>query len=117
MQTSGKLPWEKKPGRESDDERIISINLGLALDDMAVAQDDHFPCIIYMRQGGDPIGKVGVNMRQERKQWFESHNSFEDPICNATCLDVCVAFNNKAYATKSGRETVEKEIVKKVEKI
>jgi len=33
----GDIATGKKPGRESNEERIISINLGLALDDMAVA--------------------------------------------------------------------------------
>jgi ornithine cyclodeaminase/alanine dehydrogenase-like protein (mu-crystallin family) len=30
-----------KPGRERDDERTIAVNLGLALDDMAVAPEIH----------------------------------------------------------------------------
>jgi ornithine cyclodeaminase/alanine dehydrogenase len=33
----GEIAAGKKPGRENDDERTISINLGLALDDMATA--------------------------------------------------------------------------------
>jgi ornithine cyclodeaminase/alanine dehydrogenase len=33
----GELAAGKKPGRQSDDERTMSINLGLALDDMATA--------------------------------------------------------------------------------
>ena len=33
----GEIAAGKKPGRESDQERIISLNLGLALDDMATA--------------------------------------------------------------------------------
>jgi len=33
----GEIAAGKKPGRERDDERTISINLGLALDDMATA--------------------------------------------------------------------------------
>jgi len=33
----GEIIAGKKPGREKDNERIISINLGLALEDMATA--------------------------------------------------------------------------------
>jgi ornithine cyclodeaminase/alanine dehydrogenase-like protein (mu-crystallin family) len=33
----GEIVSGKKPGRESDEERTISINLGLALEDMATA--------------------------------------------------------------------------------
>jgi MoaA/NifB/PqqE/SkfB family radical SAM enzyme len=68
---------------------------GLVLDDMAIAGDYHFPCIIYMREGGNPIGKVGDGMRQERKKWFEKHNSYCDEICKNNCLDVCIDYNNK----------------------
>ena len=68
----------------------------LVLDDMAVAGDPHFPCIIYMRQGGASIGKVGPNMRSERLEWYKRHNSHEDKICRFVCLDVCVNFNDKA---------------------
>lgn len=68
----------------------------LMFDDMAVAGDYHFPCIIYMREYGDPVARVSENMRRERKMWYESHNTFNDPICRQNCLDVCVDYNNKA---------------------
>jgi len=67
----------------------------LAKDDSVVSGNYHFPCVIYMREGGKPIGEVG-NMRPERKSWFELHNSYDDPICKANCLDVCIDYNNKA---------------------
>ncbi len=66
----------------------------LVLDDMAVAGGYHFPCIIYMREGGDPIGRISDNMRQERAKWSEKHDSYLDPICRKNCLDVCIDFNN-----------------------
>lgn len=68
----------------------------LVLDDMAVAGTKHFPCIIYMREGGKPIGEVGPNMRKEREQWCNSHNTHNHPICNQNCLDVCIDYNNVA---------------------
>lgn len=68
---------------------------GLILDDMAVNGGKHFPCIIYMREGGDPIGNVGPNMRAERHDWHVSHDTHCDPICKANCLDVCVDYNNR----------------------
>jgi len=67
----------------------------LAKDDMAVAGRWHFPCIIYLREGGDPIGEVGPDMRRERVEWSERTNRKEDPICSKNCLDVCVAYNNR----------------------
>jgi hypothetical protein len=65
----------------------------LPLDDSAVTGDEHFPCIIWMREGGAPVGKVGPEMRAERARWSESHRPKEHPICRANCLDVCVAHN------------------------
>jgi ornithine cyclodeaminase/alanine dehydrogenase len=46
----GELVAGRKPGRESDDERTLAINLGLALDDMAVAPE------IYRRAVEKGIG-------------------------------------------------------------
>jgi len=69
----------------------------LVLDDMAIAGEYHFPCIIYFREHGDPIGKVGNihKMRQDRLLWALTHNTYADPICSKNCLDVCVDYNNK----------------------
>ena len=67
----------------------------LVLDDSVIAGDFHFPCVIYMREKGNAIGKVSENMRVERKQWFEKHDCFKDKICREMCLDVCRDYNNK----------------------
>lgn len=71
----------------------------LVLDDMAVLNGKHYPCIIYLREQGASIGKMGdmSRVRQERENWANTHNCFEDPICRNNCLDVCVDYNNKAY--------------------
>jgi len=66
----------------------------LVLDDMAVNHGEHYPCIIYMREGGKSIGKVGPGMRAERLAWSLAHRADLDPICSKNCLDVCVAYNN-----------------------
>ena len=70
----------------------------LVLDDMAIAGNWHFPCIIYLREGGNPIGNINSNMRAERNDWYNNHNSEEDPICKRNCLDVCRDYNNKAMS-------------------
>ncbi|MFA6355406.1 MAG: radical SAM protein, partial [Candidatus Paceibacterota bacterium] len=67
----------------------------LMIDDMAVAGNYHFPCIIYMREKGDPVGEVGPNMRYERLKWILKHNTFDDKICRENCLDVCIDHNNR----------------------
>lgn len=68
---------------------------GLVLDDMVVSQNNHYPCIIYMREGGQAIGSTNANMRSERQAWYEKNNTFCDPICRSNCLDVCVDYNNR----------------------
>lgn len=74
----------------------------LVQDDSAVAGDYHFPCIIYLREAGEAIGRVGPNMRGERIEWFKTHNAHSDPICRKNCLDVCIDFNNKCRELRFG---------------
>ena len=88
--------WEGEPIRgirEKDTKKCP-----LVLDDMAIAGKYHFPCIIYFRERGNPIGKIDQSIdkiRDERARWFESHDTCLDAICAHNCLDVCVAYNNK----------------------
>ena len=70
------------------------------LDDMAVLQKYHFPCIIYMREGGNPVGKIGPDMREDRLKWLLTHNVMEDKICRENCLDVCIEHCNKVKKFK-----------------
>jgi len=84
-------------GLKSDD----SHRCNLVLDDMAIAGDYHFPCIIYMREGGNPIGQIGENMRKERSDWAKSHDTHCDTICKKNCLDVCIDYNNKYIKYKT----------------
>jgi ornithine cyclodeaminase/alanine dehydrogenase-like protein (mu-crystallin family) len=48
----GEIAAGKRPGREANEERIISINLGLALDDMATA------IRVYQRAKDLGIGRI-----------------------------------------------------------
>lgn len=72
----------------------------LMLDDMAVAGDQHFPCIIYLREMGKAVGRIGPNMRHERMHFIKNHKPWEDPICKEMCLDVCVEYNRVASEAK-----------------
>ena len=81
----------------------------LVLDDIAVAGGSgelmFFPCVIYLREGGEPIGTVGPDMRREMAEWVDRHNSFTDPICRSNCLDICRAYNNAAKREKEKEES------------
>ena len=72
-----------------------SAKCALMLDDSVIAGDYHFPCVIYMREKGKPIGLVSESMREDRVRWVENHNCYEDEICKNNCLDVCIDYNNK----------------------
>jgi len=74
----------------------------LVQDDVAVAGKWHFPCIIYLREGGEPIGKMRRGFREQRLNWFEKHDTHKDNICKENCLDVCIDYNNKAHEYKKG---------------
>jgi hypothetical protein len=67
----------------------------IALDDVAIAGQNHFPCIIYLREQGNPIGRVGPTMREDRAVWVAQHDTHADPICRANCLDCIVKYNNR----------------------
>jgi len=77
----------------------------LVLDDMAIAGDWHFPCIIYLREGGNPIGKISRLMREERNAWFRNHNTHKDKICKENCLDVCIDYNNTVRRSRQWAKT------------
>jgi hypothetical protein len=56
----------------------------------------HYPCIIYLREGGKPIGPCDGTEREARAQWYAQLDTHADPICSRNCLDVCISYNNKA---------------------
>ncbi len=70
----------------------------LVIDDMAIAGNYHFPCIIYLREQGNPIGTIGnksiEEIRKERILWSE-RSTYGDRICRYNCLDVCIDYNNR----------------------
>lgn len=68
----------------------------LVLDDSIIAGTYHYPCVIYMREQGNPIGPVSDVMRNERIEWFRKTDTHADPICKKNCLDVCISYNNHA---------------------
>lgn len=71
----------------------------LVKDDSIIVRNWHFPCVIHMREGGKPIGRIAPDdMRRERLRWFRSHDSHLDPICREQCLDVCIDYNNRCEA-------------------
>lgn len=75
----------------------------LVIDDLAILNGEHYPCIIYMREKGNPIGELNRGFRGTRHKWFLQHNCKKDKICLNNCLDVCRDYNRVAT-----REYIEK---------
>lgn len=67
-------------------------------DDSVIVGDYHYPCVIHMRERGEPVGRVGPNMRAERVEWMKKHDPHTDPVCKKNCLDVCLDFNRAVEA-------------------
>lgn len=74
----------------------------LVLDDMAIMNGKHYPCIIYLREHGKEIGEVSEYMRKDRQAWYNEHDCFKDEICRKNCLDVCVDYNNRVMELNKG---------------
>ena len=55
-------------------------------------------CWISRERSQSLARAAGPAMREERLRWFESHDSFADPICRKNCLDVCIAHNSTVEA-------------------
>lgn len=67
----------------------------LVLDEMTVKGDEHYPCFIYLREGGRPIGPFGHDVREQRARWMQGHRPKADPICRSHCPDCLLAFNRR----------------------
>jgi MoaA/NifB/PqqE/SkfB family radical SAM enzyme len=67
----------------------------LVKDDCVAAGNWHYPCGVYLRERGTPIGMINPDMRKRRLEWFYTHNTFEDNICRTYCSDIYVDYNNR----------------------
>jgi len=70
----------------------------LTLDDVTIAGEHHYPCNVYFREGGKPIGSVNRFMMQDRFDWFAKTSTKHDPICNRMCMDLLRTYNNRVHS-------------------
>lgn len=71
---------------------------GIAIDDVVIAGKYHFPCVIHMRENGNPIGEFNEDFRYDRLMWSCNTNTKEEKICQKNCLDCIVQYNNAREA-------------------
>ena len=70
---------------------------GIVKNDVTIVGNSHYPCLVYFREGGRPIGKINnssyKNILNERALWAEHHDCSEDEICKKYCMDFKCEFN------------------------
>ncbi|MCK9428970.1 MAG: radical SAM protein [Candidatus Omnitrophica bacterium] len=69
----------------------------LVKNDISIVGNYHYPCLVYARENGNPIGLLKNNIYQDRLNWFNNHNSNNDIICKKYCMDFKCEFNNEKY--------------------
>lgn len=94
--------WDARGLRTSDARRCH-----LVKDDCVIAGKWHYPCGVYLREGGAPIGLINPKMREERIAWFGTHNTHDDPICLQYCSDIYVEYNNRCEHISKKDEQLE----------
>ena len=82
--------WNARGIREGDAHRCH-----LVKDDCVIAGEWHYPCGVYLRERGAPIGVINPKMRNERITWLRTHDTHEDAICRQYCSDIYVEYNNR----------------------
>lgn len=67
------------------------------VDDIVLTPDGHYPCIVYPREKGVPIGvlKTVAEMREDRLAWAIAKDTFEDAICTQYCMDIFADCNKR----------------------
>jgi MoaA/NifB/PqqE/SkfB family radical SAM enzyme len=78
----------------------------LVKDDCVAAGNWHYPCGVYLRERGAPIGMIDPDMRTRRLEWFYTHNTFEDTICRTFCSDIYVDYNNRCESLCAERSPI-----------
>ena len=103
------LAWRLENFRAGRDVRGLretdSHKCPLVLDDVTVSGDLHYPCNVYFREGGDPIGNVRDPdaVPADRAKWHGCHDTHADPICSAMCMDLLRTYNNRVAALEKSR--------------
>lgn len=63
--------------------------------DITIVGDKHYPCLVYFREHGEPIGMFNGNMIEDRIKWSNEHDCCKDLICSKYCMDFKCDFNKE----------------------
>lgn len=67
----------------------------LVRDDITIFGEEFYPCAVYAREKGNPIGKFDIDNVEKRVKWFKEHDSHKDQICKQFCMDFKCMFNDR----------------------
>ena len=65
----------------------------ISKNDIAIVGTKHYPCLVYAREKGNPIGDMSGNIKADRQEWYKNHTPQQDPICKQFCMDFKCDFN------------------------
>jgi MoaA/NifB/PqqE/SkfB family radical SAM enzyme len=80
----------------------------IPLTERTVDSDYYYPCSVYLREGGTPLGRLDDSSEAQRAKtarFARTGNCLEDPICSTYCLHCTRAYNvgaNEARKNGSG---------------
>lgn len=73
----------------------------LVRDDITIFGNEFYPCAVYAREKGKPIGIFDYDNIEKRLDWFSKHNSHIDHICRCFCMDFKCMFNERVEQYES----------------
>ena len=71
----------------------------IPLTERTVDSLQYYPCSVYLREGGQPIGRIDEPAAEQRRKTTDfvmNNRCLEDPICQTYCLNCTREFNNVA---------------------
>jgi MoaA/NifB/PqqE/SkfB family radical SAM enzyme len=78
------------------DEKYKGSRCYICMDERVYGPDHYWPCDIYFREKGKPLGRRPDSLLAQADQAFEfakRHKPAEDPICREFCCDITRDFN------------------------
>jgi MoaA/NifB/PqqE/SkfB family radical SAM enzyme len=74
--------------------------------DLSIIGNNHYPCLVYAREKGKPIGaifhngKLNKKIKEERIEFMNKHKPNEDALCKKYCMDFKCDFNLRCLNEK-----------------
>jgi molybdenum cofactor biosynthesis enzyme MoaA len=76
----------------------------IPLSERTVDTQAYYPCSVYLREGGAPIGRVdepAATQREATARWVRTHECRSDAICRKYCLHCTRGFNDAANTERA----------------